>query len=157
MQGKVFIVCGERGSGKTSWMRQLVQKSKLPYYVYDFHGDWNVQLTSMEDFVAACNKAKNCIFVYEDATSYISTGSVKQTFRRALARSRGQGVTILLVFHSLRLIPLDLFEMANYLVLFRTKDQFERIEKRFEDFPKIIDAARFLRDAPQYSSRIISL
>lgn len=158
MRGKVTIVCGTRGTGKTTFLKSIIQKTKIPYFVYDFHGDWNAKPVDMDQFIEMCNKAKNCNFIFEDATSYCSQGGIKHTFRRAITRSRGQGVNIYLVFHSLRLIPLDIFEMADYLILFKTKDQTERITGRFMDFPHILTAYHEIRSNPDaYFKKIIRL
>ena len=65
-----------------------------------------------------------------------------------LVRKRHQNNTVVLLFHSLRSIPVYIFELSNYLILYKTADRENLIEKKFDAFPEIIETFKKLKSIP---------
>jgi hypothetical protein len=48
----------------------------------------------------------------------------------------------------LRSIPVYIFELSNYLILYKTADRENLIEKKFDAFPEIIETFKKLKSIP---------
>lgn len=136
---RVVIFVGKRGTGKTTKAQKFVHSLKMQYEVYDYHGDWKRPLIDKIQFVENCLKSKNKTYVFEDASGFFSKGGVTMKMLQCLARSRNANVCIVLCFHSLRLIPLDILDMSDLIVLHNTNDNPEAISRKFGDWAVIWD------------------
>lgn len=136
---RVVIFVGKRGTGKTTKAQKFVRSLQMPYEVYDYHGDWKRPLMEKDKFVESCLTAKNKTYVFEDASGFFSKGGVTMKMLQCLARSRNANVCIVLCFHSLRLIPLDILDMSDLIVLHNTNDNPEAISRKFGDWKVVWD------------------
>ena len=152
MKGAAYIVCGATGMGKSSFVKKIVSSvhegARLIHdvnaeytdlYKGKFHDDF-------EDFARLTTTVKKSLIVYEEATAFISNRGGNKHLRKVLVAKRHDCNLIFLVFHSLRSIPRDLYDLCNYVVLFKTSDDIKLVEGRFEN-PKLTQAFLQLQKA----------
>jgi len=148
MQGKVIIVAGAKGHGKSSIIKKLLATvNRYQRMVYDVQNEYAPdlvdpveELPEFIDFIEQSNKVRNMVIVYEEATAFLS-GKVGFKMRKLLVSSRHKFNTIVLVFHSVSMIPKDVMLLGNYLILFKTFDNPEDALKRFNN-RKIYEAVK---------------
>ena len=97
----------------------------------------------LETFLAKAKKLENSVQVYEEATIFFGTRTSNKEVREILVRKRHTGNTILLVFHSLRSVPVNIYEICNYITVFKTNDAENRIEQKFDD-ERLMDVFRMV-------------
>lgn len=153
--GEIWCIAGGRYSGKSTEgirMTKAVPLDRL--FVNEFHGSkWkdagrnNRVWIPDEEFVEMCAVAKDSVFIFEDATAVFSGGKATKRFLYAMARSREEGVTIILMFHSFRKIPDDILDLIDGLVVFKTRDGEDDIRKKTDD-PRVLEAYRQVKASP---------
>lgn len=144
--GEIWVLIGGRYTGKTTHMLKMTKN--IPndrLFFNEFHGStWkdarriNRPYKPNDEFVEDCCKAKDSIFIFEDATAlFRSVATNRMIF--AMARSRDEGVTILLTFHSFRKTPDDILDMIDGMIIFKTRDQIADIKHKSDD-PRVSQA-----------------
>lgn len=144
--GEIWVYVGMRKCGKTTCMIKDTRKVPINrLFVNEFHGSpWkdagrnNRKWMQRDDFIELCCKAQDALFVFEDATALFRGGTTMR-FNEAMARSREEGVTIFLPFHSFRKIPDDILDMIDGVVIFKTRDKEHRVIDKCED-PRVVEA-----------------
>jgi DNA helicase HerA-like ATPase len=140
MQGGIaFIVAGGTGTGKTTVVKNALQKihpeARLVF-------DNNKEYTGIYDkpfdpdfkrFALAASKVRNAAIVFEEATIFLKRQGVGEHTIKVLVEKRHRNNIIFLVFHSLRLVPLDIMDLCNYMVILKTNDSVESVERRFNN------------------------
>lgn len=155
-KGKIVVFIGGRGRGKSTLMKKMLAKvhpSRL--HVYDAHGDWDRPLPILEDFILLCGKAKDCVFVFEDATGFFGS-RVNNIMRQAMTRSRNNNVTIFLSFHSWRLMPPDILDLCDVIYMFKTADTPDTVMKKTESSYVLSVFTDVMKSANRYVYRLIT-
>jgi hypothetical protein len=137
IEGEIWAYIGKRKSGKTTSMLEAVKDVPANcIYAREVHGsNWlerGATILPIKNLVDVMLTAVDCVFIVEDATPLFS-GKLSEKFLEALVRSRDEGVTILLAFHSWRKTPFDIFDMINGVVIHKTRDLEYRITDRTDD------------------------
>jgi hypothetical protein len=152
---KAIIIVGNTGRGKTTAALKTLYKAideKRKIFVYDPNNDfrefYNKPFTDEFTFLNSVKDVQNSYLLFEEATIFFSNKGNDRTLRSLLVRKRHQNNTIVLLFHSLRSIPIYIFELTNYLVLYKTADNENLILKKFEGFPEITEAYQKLKNVP---------
>lgn len=144
--GKVFILVGKRKTGKTTYAANVAKKLKHRKHIFYFHGKlWDsipnrTKYESKDTLLNYAQECKNSCIIFEDATAYIRQQGTDERMLRCLTGSREKNNVVMLIFHSLRKIPLDIFELSDYIFLFDTNDQLSKVVEKFEDYPEVIAA-----------------
>lgn len=133
---KAIIIVGGTGCGKTYFTKQLIKnvhKNALlvfdvnneykEYYPYPFNPD-------IDDFLSKCSKVTNGVFLFEDATAFLSNRGRSDQLTKILVAKRHTKNTIILLFHSMRAIPKYIMDLSNMVVIFKTNDP----EKKVAEF-----------------------
>lgn len=161
IEGEIWAYIGMRKSGKTtSMMEDTKDVPNEIIFAREVHGtNWRergVTICEVEDLVNRMLTAVDCVFIVEDATP-LFRGSVSSKFMEAMARSRDNGVTILLAFHSWRKTPFDIFDMVNGVVIHKSRDLEYRITDRTDD-ETVLQAWRDVKNSPvRWEKRVIEL
>ena len=119
---KIFVVIGGRGTGKTYFLEhllhpgntlviELVKTNRWQGYQKVFYDDFETGSLSYKDIA-------NKKIVFEDATSYISS-NMKNDLKKLIINSKQLGCDVYIVLHSLNIIPPFLYNLLNYIILFR--------------------------------------
>ncbi len=144
----VHVVVGGKGFGKTTFVKSLLKKIKNNrYLIYDVAADYTEftrkALLPMNEFIEQARHVKNHVVVFEEATIFFSHSTNNEDMRFLLVRSRLHKNYVILVFHSLRKVPLNILDLANYVTLFKTADNEKFVEQKF-NHDKLFNAFRFV-------------
>lgn len=138
MSGKAFAIIGMRGMGKTFIVKKLVSgshpESRLIYDPNNEYGDlYPYPLLKFNDFARKVTQVKNAVIVVEEATIFLNNRGFDIDFVDTIVRARHTNNTIILVFHSLRALPKYIFDLMNYVVLLKTNDNVDYVEKEYRN------------------------
>ncbi len=137
MDGKVILVIGQRGTGKTTKVKSLIKNvNPDALLLHDVGGQYKdiykKPLLKFDEFTTLCTKIEKGVCVFEEATIFI-THSRNQDVTDFLVTSRYRENTIIFVFHSLRTVPRFIYDLSNFIILFKTKDKESFVIERYED------------------------
>lgn len=139
---KCYALVGAKKSGKTTLAKRIVSSIPAPSIVFDKNNEWGRPLVSMPDFIAKARAVRGHVIVWEDATIFFSTSGRNEGLLDVLVAARHTRNTSLLLFHSLRSVPLYVLDHLDGIFLLPTRDLPAKVEKRFEDWPAIVEGWR---------------
>lgn len=161
---KSFLVVGSTGTGKTTFVKSLLKKSKKPLYIYDINNEYkefNNLYSFNSDFNNFCEVTENkkdSLIVYEEATIFFSNKGANTLTTGQLVRKRHTNNILVFVFHSLRTVPLHILDLTDYLILHKTGDNINLIERKFDGNSKILKPFYFcLNSKNKHEKKIICL
>jgi hypothetical protein len=140
--GQAWIIAGGTGTGKTTFnknaAKQVHPSSLLVYDVNNEYSEFgqsaiNPEKIDFEGFAKMSIQVRNAFMIFEEATSFINRQGANQFLRKGLVAKRHRGNTLFFVFHSLRFIPLDILDLCNYMVIFKTNDTIDKVDTRFQN------------------------
>jgi len=136
MEGKIILIVGARGHGKTTWLRKFTTKAHpdalLLHDVSGQHKDYYKKpLLKFNDFTKLLLNLENCLFAFEEATIFVPH-TPNPDIKEACVTSRYRGNTIIFVFHSLRMVPRYILDLSNILILLKTGDGEKFVSDKFE-------------------------
>lgn len=137
MNGKVYIIVGARGSGKSTIIKNLIKNvDKDRLFCYDVQTEYGLgdfeSLPDIDDFLTLMLPAKNSVIIYEEATAFFSNRGSNKAMRKHLIDARHRNNQIFLVFHSIRSIPLYIYDLSDYVYVLQTRDKFSFVESKHE-------------------------
>lgn len=88
-----------------------------------------------EDFQNLVTKRRDTNCVFEEATGFFRFRGGKTTMR-ILVNKRHTNNNYIFIFHSIKQVPKDLFELVNFIVLFKTNDLFPDIKNKRPELQK---------------------
>jgi hypothetical protein len=122
------IIVGATNTGKTFYLKKFLDKipNKNALLIYDVNNEYknyfNYPLIPFEDFVYKASLCEHAVMVFEEATIFLNNRSCNEDLYNILVRKRHTDNYIFLVFHSLRSIPRYIYELSNYITIFKTND-----------------------------------
>lgn len=138
MGGISIIIVGATGTGKTTEVKSRISNvNPANLMIYDVNNEYqdfyNKPFGDFKDFAAEARAATNKVIVFEEATIFLNNRSRDNQLVDILVRKRHTNNMIFLNFHSFRTIPRYIYDLSNYIILFKTNDSVELIEKKYED------------------------
>lgn len=165
MSGLASICVGRRGCGKTTRSKELlnIRPKGMPVIIYDVNQeytefypepfiDFDVFLIKISD-----PKVRHTYILIEEATIFFSTASNYEEMRNVLVRARHTGNIIQMNFHSFRSVPKNIYELLDYVVVFKTNDSEKSVTDKFDN-PSVIKAFKDAQNSEdKYFNRTVSL
>lgn len=147
MSGIASIMIGRRGCGKTTLSKKLLEArpSGMPCMVYDINNEYKAYYPEpFEDFDVFLQKISNenvrrTYILIEEATIFFNTQSNFVEMKNVLVRARHTGNIIQLNFHSFSSVPKGIYNLLDYVTVFKTNDNLDSVTNRF-DHPGVIQA-----------------
>lgn len=151
-----FIIVGTNGTGKTTLTKQLIDNRKT--LVVDPDGlEWSMlptidisEITQLKDgkkariiapdykdIVELVNYT-NGNLVLDDCRYYVRS-RIEEGVRQLLVRRRQKDVDIFAVAHSLNEVPPTFWTFATHLVLFKIKDNPQRLKQNIPKFRELTE------------------
>jgi len=137
-----FSICvvGSTGVGKTTFVKSIIRdvhSSNIIKYdpFAEYSKGYNIEI---DNFLQL--DYKNKLILVEEATSVLSFYN-RIDIIKMLTRRRHNNVSSIFVFHSIRTIPVYIFDFLDGIVFFRTNDRKDIIEKKYKDIitPELLD------------------
>ncbi len=137
MEGKVFLVVGARGSGKTYFLRsKLALVHPDARLVYDLPAQYKdlypYPLPDFDEFTKKGTQVSGAVILIEEATVTLSNRGSDKDVKNFLVKSRYMGNTIFIVFHSLRSVPRYIYDLTEFIILFKTNDSPDLVWDNFK-------------------------
>lgn len=168
MKGKTFIVIGMTGTGKSTWVRDNCLGNSN-YLIYDVNNEYRdveesktgkesqCRISSMKvDFELLENiimKRRNSNIIIEESTGLFRFRASSNVMK-ILINKRHTNNNYIFLFHSVKQVPKDLFELCNFVVLFKTNDLEVDLKKRPE---LMMPFFRNKRSSNQFVHEVIKL
>jgi hypothetical protein len=165
MKGKVIILVGATGEGKTTYTttkfktdRQTICYLRLES---DIEGKNLIKFTNFMEFLNFSKRKKNKKFIIDEAYSCLpKTLNIKMDnpdhphnmLIDFLLNARKLNNFILIPLHSCKQIPEWLPTYADYVIRFNTNDQFNYQAQRFISFPTFEQS---LRNEPHIKEKML--
>lgn len=150
---KVFCIIGGRGSGKTYFLENLLPKDNTVIFELVKTNRWDgfrkYFFEEYEQGKVPITAIANKKIVFEDATSYVSS-NMKNTLKTLIVYSKQIGSDVYIVFHSVNIIPPFLWNLVNYLILFKCAAP-RQTALNADYFPEIHAKWKKLQKAKQYT------
>lgn len=133
--GKVILVVGRKGSGKTTRVKSLIRNvSHSRLLLHDVSAQYldvyKRPLLKFAEFTKACTLVSGGVLVFEEATIFIGHFRNEEILD-FLVTARHRKNTCIFVFHSLRDVPLYIYRMTDFIYLHKTLDTLDHVEDRF--------------------------
>lgn len=147
MSGLASIMIGKRGCGKTTLSKKFMDErpKKMPVLVYDVNNEYKSyypeDLQDFDIFLAklTSDDIRHTYLLIEEATIFFSTVSNYQDMKNLLVRARHTGNIIQLNFHSFQSVPKGIYNLLDYVTVFKTNDNEKSVTDRF-DHPGVLAA-----------------
>ena len=158
-----LLIVGQKGTGKTTLAKKLLERSVLPKkLIFDPTGQeaWQSYPRINPEHLPYWKKGAKRLFeenteemlrlinqyirdtfnVFDDASAYVDF-IVNTELKALLTRNRHYNNDLVFIFHSLRLVPVRLYEYASHLILFKTNDTDQHLRK-LDKVPNIEEIRR---------------
>lgn len=137
MVGKVFLIIGARGSGKSTIVkRHLKNIHPDRQFIFDVQNEYGLndfaELPDIEEFLDMVIPLYNSVIVYEEATAFFSSRGSNRKIRKNLVDARHHQNVIYAIFHSIRSVPNDFFDLCDYVYLLHTNDTTQNVKQKNE-------------------------
>lgn len=143
-----YIVIGSTGSGKSFFIKKKLLppavKKGYALQLFDINNEYtdfqnNYKFVGIDDFLQKSQNLTNSLILFEEATIFFNTTANGSTNLMSLnVRKRHQNNILIFVFHSLRQVPVYLFDFCNFVTLFKTNDRNDIVFNKYKDNPEII-------------------
>ena len=149
---KSLIIVGKPGAGKSHFLKNEILTKSNNFIIYDQYNYEYPQYEKIQDFnnlpeqggkfrfagdfweiVENYKKLKNYTIVIEDATNFMNASTHDMKLKQLFTARRHNNNFLVFLFHSLNRIPIFVYEMSDYILLFKTKDFKKTIDKKFQD------------------------
>jgi phospholipid N-methyltransferase len=147
MSGLRSICVGRSGCGKTTITREMLEQrpKNMPVLIYDINQEYTAlypeQFEDFDVFLSRLSdeQVRHHYIVIEEATIFFNTQSNFKDMKNVLVRARHTGNIIQLNFHSFSSIPKGIYNLLDYVIIFKTNDNLKSVTDRFDN-PKVVAA-----------------
>lgn len=148
---KNFIIVAEQDRGKSYFCKNEILKKfhNRKNYIFDINNEYGEFKNEARNFATkdlflnnTPSKINSCLnVVFEEASAFFSKqgGTSRDTISHICRRYHTKNINVFM-FHAIDQIPKDILYYIDFIVLFRTKDNLENVQKIFKDYPQYIEA-----------------
>jgi hypothetical protein len=136
---KAHIICGATDTGKSTFIKSIINKvpNKQALLIYDIENEYSdlypYKLEDFNIFLAKVVNYENAVIVFEEASAFLSNRGDNMLVRKILVQKKHSNNYIFLVFHSVRMIPRIIYELSNYITIFKTNDSPDMTARELKD------------------------
>jgi len=165
MAGLAYVLIGRRKTGKTTLSKKMLDErpKNMPVLVYDINKEYGKyypqKFVDFEVFLEmiADEKVKNTYILIEEATIFFDTSSRFEEMKNILVRARHTGNIIQMNFHSWLSVPKNIFNLLDYVVVFKTNDTIQTIKMKYDN-EQVIAAFHEARESKnEFFNKTVSL
>jgi ABC-type oligopeptide transport system ATPase subunit len=165
MAGLRVLIVGRSGCGKTTKTREMLSQrpKNMPVLIYDINQEYiDVYPEPFEDFDVFLAKlsfeeTRHHYIIIEEATIFFNTQSNFQDMKNVLVRARHTGNIIHVNFHSFSSIPKGIYNLLDYVIVFKTNDNLKSVTDRFDN-PKVVEAYQEAIASPdEHFNRVVKI
>jgi hypothetical protein len=153
----LILVIGATGQGKSPFVKKYLEgKNCLVFDIQNEYGERAKQGSNgiilnlptdntkarsryignnRDEFIDLCKKKQNTICVFEDATIFFQ-GATGENMRDLIFSKAHSNNNYILVFHAINRVPPAFMEGADYVVLFRTRDEIRKVAVKYNSLLK---------------------
>lgn len=143
-----ILIVGRPKTGKTTRAKSIAASAAFPLIVSDVYGEWGQRPRSLREVLDIAEKriGQPSTFVFEEATGMIGhehprSKNGERLVSHLIGRRHRRHVNVL-VFHSLRSVPVWVMDFCDELVIGKTADRPTMIDAKFKGWTTITDALR---------------
>jgi len=158
-----ILQIGRTKTGKTTNSKKMIEKldKSMKKHIYDVNNEYSEfyqePFIPYSDFMNKIKDVKNSFILFEEATIFFSTRGTYKELEEFLVRKRHTNNYIVLNFHSFASIPKPIFNLVDYVVIFKTNDTLKNVKDKF-DQEKLIKAFEEVRKSENnYFNKSVSL
>ena len=140
---KCVLVIGMTDTGKSTIVKELIENKK--HLIYDVQGDWEAEgwycwpdPGDRDGFFKYASDCSHCCIVCEEATYYLGSRDYSKEAEKVVLSKIHRKNAVFLLYHGIESVNRKLYLYVDYVVLFQTGDDLDRIKK--EHPKKLIDA-----------------
>ncbi len=177
---KIILVLGKRGTGKTTYIKEVLVNTKFyekvlivdtfanPMYneipemkminIKNWKkGTYRIYDSNTEDMLNEIEShIKNSLIIFEDSVKYINK-VLQSSVRKIVIDSKQKNNDVIFIFHGFASTPPELFRLSDLIVMFRTDDPHYRKNEIIE-FDAIEQAYNQIsKSKNQFDKKIIQL
>ncbi len=135
---KVILVVGGKGTGKTTYVKaclsQVHEKARMVYDVNNEYKDlYPYDILPINTFKEKVSNVSNAMVVFDEATISFPNRGYDKNIVDLLVRTRHTNNITFLVYHTIRSIPIYIYNLSNHIVLFKTGEDEYIIDKKYND------------------------
>lgn len=160
--GIVNVLVGRRKTGKTTLSKLMIKEKPkgMPIVVYDINNEYkdvyDKPFVEFQEFLEMIKDLKGHYILIEEATIFFNGNKIAQDMTNVLVRARHTGNIIQLNFHSFNSFPRDIYNLVDFVTVFKTNDG-ERHLERFES-PDLLSAyLQVKKDKNPYAKKTIEV
>lgn len=155
----LILIAGMTGEGKTTYLKKFIAGKRQ--YIFDVNNEYNLpddlqirpQMRNRDldinRFLSVCKSIKGYNICFEDATGFFR-GKQHAALSQLIVGKRHTQNNFIFLFHSINRIPPELMEISNYIILFKTTDNIDLIDRKFKN-PKLNESFLKLQKMQKHS------
>jgi len=147
MKGLALIIVGYQGAGKTLLTKQLIKNIHPERLrIMDVNNEYGVGRPDFEVFTNQMINETEKVFIVEDATVIFSHRGYNRELVESVISKRHTKNVYVFLFHSLRVVPRDVFEYSDELWLLKTADTDDTLNSKYKGtgVQELLDEVRTL-------------
>jgi hypothetical protein len=159
---KCILNVGATKTGKTTATKELLSNfNNSNLYIYDVNNEYRDfykgSFLKFDEFLNKVKSLKNSIIVFEEATIFFTHKNCNQIITDMIVRKRHTNNIIILNFHSMRKVPMYIFDLTDYIILRKTNDNQSFISSKFGEGNILNSFVSVQENESRYYSETIDL
>ncbi len=157
MKGAAVIIVGYQGAGKSLLAKAMIKSVHYSNLrILDINKEYDAGQVAddqgepdFDTYIEQMIVEKKKVFVTEDATTIFSHRGYDARLVRAIIKKRHSENVYIFLFHSLRVVPRDVFEYSDELWLLKTADTDDSIQTKYKG-TGVLELMNDVRQLPEF-------